>query len=283
MARHRYKDDRDSIWDIAASLIGLYFLWLVFLYITDRTAYWRQFWYFVVFLVVVIAGSFAWKEFRYRRKQKKLDNLINSIKQNGLEDDVKNFINRFGMHKGKDDWKYLDHSFDWEQLKIFRKVLNEKGTQLSLDKWDDVLSLLRNYIHDTGEKVIRDSISLNPKKFTDLSGPEFENLLYRLFEAMGYTVQPTGKTGDQGGDLIANLNGQRLVIQAKCYSGTVGNKAVQEAIAAKRIYDCNRIVVATNSSFTKEAFELARVWNVELVSGEKLSEWLLQYLKESWG
>lgn len=283
MARRRRKDDTDdSIWNFVFGIVGLYFLWLMVLYFSDRAAFWRQFWYFVAFLVVVISGTFAWKEFRYRRKQKKLDNLFNSIKQNGLEDYVKNFIDRFGMHKGKDDWKYLDHGFDWEQLKIFRKVLNEKGMRLSLDKWEDVLSLLSYYIHDTGEKVIRESISLNPKKFTDLSGPEFEKLLYRLFGAMGYTVQPTGKTGDQGADLIANMNGQRIAIQAKCYAGAVGNAAVQEVISAQKFYDCNRAMVATNSSFTREAIDLARVSNVELIGGGKLSELLLQYLKESW-
>ena len=112
---------------------------------------------------------------------------------------------------------------------------------------------------------------------------QFENLLYRLFGAMGYAIQKTGKTGDQGGDLIANLNGQRIVIQAKRYTSTVGNAAVQEAVAAQKFYDCNNVMVVTNSSFTKEAIELAKVNNVELIGGAKLSELLLQNLKESWG
>ncbi len=283
MSRRRYKDDGDSIWGVISGLIGLYVLWLIALYFSDRAAYWRQFWYFVAFLAVVLAGTFAWKEFRYRMRERKLDRLLDALKQNGLEDYIKNFITRFGSQKGrKSDWMYRGHSFDWERLRDFRKVLNEKGMRLSYDKWNDVSSILHYYIQQDEENLTRESISLVTNKFTDISGPDFENLLYRLFSAMGYAVQKTGKTGDQGGDLIANMSGQRIVIQAKRYTGTVGNAAIQEAVAAKKYYDCNRIMVATNSSFTREAIELAKVNDVELISGAKLSELLLQYLKESW-
>ena len=40
---------------------------------------------------------------------------------------------------------------------------------------------------------------------------------------------------------------------------TVGNDAVQQVIAAKAIYNCPGAVVITNSTFTPEAEELARV------------------------
>lgn len=121
-------------------------------------------------------------------------------------------------------------------------------------------------------------------KFSDLSGSGFENLLYRLFQAMGYTVQKIGRTGDQGGDLIANMDGKvRLLIQAKCYNGSpVGNAAVQEAVAAQKYYDCNGAMVVTSSDFTKEALELAKANAVGLVGKERLSELVVQYLKESW-
>lgn len=285
MARRRYRDGNDgnSIWEFVGGIFILYLFWIGVLYLTNRAEYWRQVVIFTLFIVVVVAGTFAWKKFQYRRKQKKLNNLLNSLKQNGLEDYVKNFINRFGMQKGKKgDWIYRGHSFDWEQLKDFRKVLNEKGMHLSFDKLDEVSSILHYYIQESEEALVRESISLNPKKFSDLSGSDFENLLYRLFVAMGYSVQKTGRTGDQGADLIVNLNGQRMAIQAKCYAETVGNGAVQEVISAGKFYDCNQATVVTNSSFTREAIELAKVSNVELISGVKLGELLLRYLKESW-
>jgi hypothetical protein len=51
---------------------------------------------------------------------------------------------------------------------------------------------------------------------------------------------------------------------------TVGNDAVQQVVAAKGIYNCPGAVVITNSTFTPEAEELARVHGVELVDGKLL-------------
>jgi len=144
------------------------------------------------------------------------------------------------------------------------------------------LILLKHYIQKKEENLTRESISVLPKKFSSISGSNFENLLYRLFRAMGYFVQKTGQTGDQGGDLIANLNGQRIVIQAKCYAEAVSNKAIQEAVAAQKFYNANKAMVVTNSNFTNGAIELAKVNDVELIGGEKLSELILQHLKENW-
>jgi len=49
---------------------------------------------------------------------------------------------------------------------------------------------------------------------------------------------------------------------------SVGNDAVQQVVAAKAIYNCPSAVVITNSTFTPEAEELARVHGVELVDGK---------------
>jgi restriction system protein len=283
MAYRRRRDDENPLLGFIASVIVLCLLYVAFLYYTNRAEYWRDIWYFAGFAVVIVAVIIAGLVFLNRWRERKSEALFAALKQNDLEGYVKNFIDRFGVQKGKKtDWTFRGHSFDWQRLEDFRKVLNEKGMRLSTDKWDTTLALLKHYIQEKEERLTRESISILPKKFSELSGSDFENLLYRLFGAMGYAVQKTGKTGDQGGDLIANLSGQRIVIQAKRYTSTVGNSAVQEAVAAQKYYDCNKVMVVTNSSFTKEAIELARVNNVELIGGAKLGELLLQNLKESW-
>ena len=283
MARRR-RDEENPIAGIIGIIVLIYLIYIWGLYYSNRAAYWQQIWYFAAFVVIVAAGIVAYGILLHRWREKRLNNLLALLKQNGLEEYVKNFIDRFGMQKGKKtDWTFRGHAFDWQRLEDFRKILNEKGMRLSMDKWDTTLIVLKHYIQEKEERLTRESVSVLPQKFSTLSGSDFENLLYRLFGAMGYAVQKTGKSGDQGGDLIANLNGQRVVIQAKCYTSTVGNGAVQQAVAAQKFYDCNKIMVVTNSSFTKEAIELAKVNNVELIGGGKLSELLLQNLKESWG
>jgi HJR/Mrr/RecB family endonuclease len=279
----RRRENENPIVNIVAGIGLLYFIYIFLLYNSDRAAYWQQVRYFVIFIAVAALATTTYWILLARWREKRSNDLLSAVKQNGLEEYVKNFIDRFGAQKGKGTWVFRGYAFDWQRLEDLRKILNEKGMRLSVNKWDTTLILLRHYVQEKEERLTRESVSVLPQKFSTLSGSDFENLLYRLFTAMGYAVQNTGKTGDQGGDLVANLNGQRIVIQAKCYSGTVGNAAVQEAVAAQKFYDCNKVLVVTNSSFTKEAIELATANGVELIGGGKLSELLLQNLKESWG
>lgn len=74
-------------------------------------------------------------------------------------------------------------------------------------------------------------------------------------------------TGDQGADLIIQKDGQMIVVQAKRYSGPVGNKAVQEVIGAVTYYRASEGWVITNSTFTPQAKALAQKSNVRLFDG----------------
>ena len=69
-----------------------------------------------------------------------------------------------------------------------------------------------------------------------LSGTDFEIFLKNLFIAMGYSVELTKSSKDFGADLVIKKNKNRYIVQAKCYSHTVGIKAVQEIISARAHY-----------------------------------------------
>lgn len=95
---------------------------------------------------------------------------------------------------------------------------------------------------------------------------------------MGYSSQVTKQSGDQGIDVIAIKNNTRIGMQAKCYSNTVGNAAIQEAVAGKSFYNYDKTVVVTKNYFTTAAIELAQVnngilWNRDLLK-EKIKELL---------
>lgn len=97
-----------------------------------------------------------------------------------------------------------------------------------------------------------------------MTGFEFEDFVGKLFEKMGFSVQVTKSSGDQGVDVLAEKNGNRIGIQAKCYSNTVGNKAVQEIVAGVTFYNCDKGIVVTNNWFTNSAIELAKANNIVL-------------------
>jgi restriction system protein len=103
-----------------------------------------------------------------------------------------------------------------------------------------------------------------------LSGIEFETWIARLLKERGFEVQGTPITGDQGADLIAKKHGKIVIIQAKCYQGTVGNKAVQEVIGALAYYGGDEGWVVTNATFTSSAKALAQKSSVRLVDGSML-------------
>ena len=105
-----------------------------------------------------------------------------------------------------------------------------------------------------------------------MSGIQFEEFLCQYFNNQGYVCSQTKATGDQGVDLIAKKGDLIIAIQAKCYSGTVGNHAVMEAFAGMKYYQANRCRVITNSTFSKSAIELAKANDVILWDRQVLIE-----------
>lgn len=77
-------------------------------------------------------------------------------------------------------------------------------------------------------------------------------------------IEVTKSSGDQGVDIIAFKHHKKYGIQCKYYTYPVGNKAVQEAYAGANFYDCEKVIVMTNATFTKSACELAEKLEVEL-------------------
>lgn len=103
-----------------------------------------------------------------------------------------------------------------------------------------------------------------------MKGHDFESFIKAVYELLGYNVEQTKKSGDQGIDLIIKKHFKRIGVQLKRYSGTVGNSAVQEAVAGKRFYKLDRVCVLTNRFFTRSAIELAKANKVELLDRNDL-------------
>lgn len=113
-----------------------------------------------------------------------------------------------------------------------------------------------------------------------MDGKEFEQYLEILFKKLGFKVKRTPYTGDFGGDLVLEKDSVKTVVQAKRYKKNVGNKAVQEVVAAKAYYKAQAALIVTNSNFTSAAMQLAKANNVELWGREKLVKAILETKKE---
>lgn len=97
-------------------------------------------------------------------------------------------------------------------------------------------------------------------------GTAYEHHVAQKMKWLGwFYVRQIGKSGDFGADITAyNLFMTKIVVQCKNYKGKVGVHAIQEVIAARQYYRAERAAVATNSTFTRQAKQLAKKCNVEL-------------------
>jgi len=110
-----------------------------------------------------------------------------------------------------------------------------------------------------------------------MDGAQFEEYIAKLFTKMGYKAEVTKASNDQGIDVIAKKDGTSIGIQAKRYSGTVGNSAVQEAVGGKALYKVDKVMVITNNEFTSGAKKLAQANDIVLWDRTILKDKVRQY------
>lgn len=121
-----------------------------------------------------------------------------------------------------------------------------------------------NYsIHETIEKSIANADFEIATLPPDITPERFEVLCMEVFRASGWNATTTKASGDQGADVIAERDSLIVVVQCKLYGTPVGNKAVQEVIAARGFYNADIALVVANSSFTRSALQLAQVSDVK--------------------
>lgn len=114
-----------------------------------------------------------------------------------------------------------------------------------------------------------------------MDGKTFEKYLEVLFIKLGYRVERTSYTGDYGADLLVGKDRTKTIIQAKRYKKKVGVKTIQEAVAAKGYYKCDKAMVVTNSFYTNQAKTLAHANKVELWDRNDLVKAVLSVNKEA--
>ena len=165
---------------------------------------------------------------------------------------------------------------------------NDYGVVKGMDKWiREIRELIDDLVHPPvhaqvdyehcARKVISwlDSrIPALPTESTveEMEGGDFELHCAEILRGAGWTVSHNGRTGDQGVDLIAELNGLRVALQCKRYASSVGNSAVQEIFAGQKFEMCDVGGVISNAKFTASAIQLSQTLGVLLVDISELGQ-----------
>jgi hypothetical protein len=225
-------------------------------------------------LVMTTSFRFLYRDFAARTRP--------HVKEN-LESTLKSWISQKGSGFRSDFVLFL--YFLWIEKEFIDEISFQSNPPLV--RKEDFDNLLRK-----GEVLYLDILvtrfkhlleNFDPSRFLTIyaidamDGFAFEDFLVQLFTTLGYSVQTTRRTGDQGADLFAEQFGRKIVIQAKNYSGNVSNSAVQQVLGAKQFYSCDDAMVVTNSYFTRSARDLAKAGEVRLVDRPELQRYLDDY------
>ena len=99
----------------------------------------------------------------------------------------------------------------------------------------------------------------------DITPVEFESFCAEELRRSGWDAHVTMQSRDQGVDVVAVKNGQRIVLQCKFYSHPVGNKSVQEITAGRAYEQADIAIVVSNNRYTQAAEQLAATNRVLLL------------------
>lgn len=108
-----------------------------------------------------------------------------------------------------------------------------------------------------GWELIRYRRSTALEGVDTMDGLDFEQYVANLLRANGFRHVSLTEKYDFGVDIIAEKDGIRWGIQAKHYSGLVKADAVRQVVTGLRLYDCDRAMVITNSTYSVVAQRLA--------------------------
>jgi restriction endonuclease Mrr len=167
---------------------------------------------------------------------------------------------------------------EWN-LEYVRKQVRYLNARESIDTGD---SDRKGYTAESSSKTLEEIVGRG-KGLDDVNymeGWEFERYMADVLGRSGYSVESTQLSGDQGVDMLLDMEDRKIAVQLKRYTRPVGNKAVQEVLAGRVHYAAQEAWVITTSSFTRGAMELARSTGVRLIDGRELREWLSELNRE---
>ncbi len=197
----------------------------------------------------------------------------------------------------------LDGAFEHLEYAIFRRYENQltRAERGRLDNTiDNALFKVERYLSrlDPAERAsderryqaLREAVVGHRERFERLRSqarradlklsqlgsltPEgFEEFVAELFEALGFEVERTGGSGDEGADLRVCKAGLRGIVQCKYHSrGVIGSPELQKFLGSVHHTGSHKGFFVTTRTFTLAAERFATDHPIELIDGPRLVE-----------
>jgi len=114
---------------------------------------------------------------------------------------------------------------------------------------------------------------LKLKQLATLTPEGFEEFVAELFESLGYDVERTGGTGDEGADLRVRRRGLLAIVQCKYHSrGVVGSPELQRFLGTIHHTGSHKGFFVTTRTFSLAAEKFVAEHPIELIDGPRLVE-----------
>lgn len=223
----------------------------------------------VVMLVVIVVWMYASLERSWKESEKETKQAVNQF-DNILNDHLAILKRQRRILIYRDQYG-VEHHDKWiEEKKYFLDNVVAPKTGLGFTNAEPLRSLFLDEI----DRVIKESDDENTlsDEFDTTDPIGFEKSCAETLRLAGWVTSDTARSGDQGADIIATKDSNTVALQCKLYSSPVGNKAVQEASAAKDFYQADVAVVVTNNTFTRSAKTLAQKVGVILMHYSELGQ-----------
>ena len=97
---------------------------------------------------------------------------------------------------------------------------------------------------------------------------DFEKFCADLFASMGYKYKLTPPTNDGGYDILLIKNGEKVIVECKCYSpdNNIGRPYIQKLVGANQIVGADKMLFITTSDYSAAAVTYAEEAGVELIN-----------------
>lgn len=232
----------------------------------------RTFGLSILFVIVTfVVVMFFWADASLKKEAAALASAEQKIK-NLVEEHLETLANRhdtlvrvdrYGVVDGADWNKEVQHFAD----KVVRPALTDSEAQSLANA--GLSTVMQRHLEEQVARYCEHREGVNTIA-DDTSPIDFEGMCAAALRRAGWNASTTKGSGDQGADVVADLAGTKLVLQCKLYTGNVGNKAVQEVIAAKHFYSADLAAVVCKTEYSKSAKILAKTAQVEILSYSEL-------------
>ncbi len=104
-----------------------------------------------------------------------------------------------------------------------------------------------------------------------LGGIEFEQELGNLYRAIGYHVQSTPVSGDQGVDLILRKDGKTTVVQCKAQKRPASPAVIRDLYGSMHHFKGDNAILACTGGFSDNVIKFARDKPITLISARDIA------------